>query len=208
VTLKILIADDHSLIRTGIRSALAGVDDIELVGEATTSESQLLALIERTSPDVLLLDIHNHAPDSLACLDRVLTAHPSVRVVVLAEAGSPGEILSVLELGATGYILKSIDPYDLAGAIRHAVNGTFFTLGGLPFRQAAPIAEIDLSPRELEVLQRMAAGLSNRQIAQELWLSDQTVKFHLHRIYRKLGVANRTEAARYAYERGLAESAA
>jgi DNA-binding NarL/FixJ family response regulator len=206
--LKVLVADDHSLIRTGIRSALAGVDDIELVGEATTSDSQLLPLIDRTSPDVVLFDINNHAPDSLASLDRILAQNPSVRVVVLADAGTPSEILAVLEQGATGYILKSIDPFDLAGAIRQAVNGTFFTLGGLPFRQAAPIAEIDLTARELEVLQRVAVGLSNRQIAQELWLSDQTIKFHLHRIYRKLGVANRTEAARYAYERGLAEGVA
>jgi DNA-binding NarL/FixJ family response regulator len=206
--LKVLVADDHSLIRTGIRSALAGVDDIELVGEATTSDSQLLPLIDRTSPDVVLFDINHHAPDSLASLDRILAQNPSVRVVVLADAGTPSEILAVLEQGATGYILKSIDPFDLAGAIRQAVNGTFFTLGGLPFRQAAPIAEIDLTARELEVLQRVAVGLSNRQIAQELWLSDQTIKFHLHRIYRKLGVANRTEAARYAYERGLAEGVA
>jgi DNA-binding NarL/FixJ family response regulator len=206
--LKVLVADDHSLIRTGIRSALTGLDDIELVGEATTSDSQLLPLIERTSPDVVLFDINNHAAESLASLDRILAQNPSVRVVVLADAGTPSEILGVLEQGATGYILKSIDPFDLAGAIRQAVHGTFFTLGGLPFRQAAPIAEIDLTARELEVLQRVAAGLSNRQIAQELWLSDQTIKFHLHRIYRKLGVANRTEAARYAYERGLAESAA
>ena len=206
--LKVLVADDHSLIRTGIRSALAGVDDIELVGEATTSDSQLSPLIERTSPDVVLFDINKHAPDNLASLGRLLAQHPAVRVVVLADEGTPGEILAVLEQGATGYILKSIDPYDLAGAIRQSVNGTFFTLGGLPFRQAAPLAEIDLTARELEVLQRVAAGLSNRQIAQELWLSDQTIKFHLHRIYRKLGVANRTEAARYAYERGLAESAA
>jgi len=206
--LKVLVADDHSLIRTGIRSALAGVHDIELVGEATTSDTQLLPLIERTSPDVVLFDINNHAADSLASLDRILAQNPSVRVVVLADAGAPSEILAVLEQGATGYILKSIDPSDLASAVRQAVNGTFFTLGGIPFRQAAPIAEIDLTARELEVLQRVAAGLSNRQIAQELWLSDQTIKFHLHRIYRKLGVANRTEAARYAYERGLAESAA
>jgi DNA-binding NarL/FixJ family response regulator len=202
--LRILVADDHPLIRAGIRGALAGVDDIEIVGEAS-SEAQLLPLIARTSPDVALLDLQMHDGDGLLCLQRIRAGHPDVKVIVLSDRCEPLEIVSVLERGAFAYVLKSIDPSDLAAAIRQAVHGTFYSLGGLPFPESAWSCKADLTMRELEVLQRVAAGLSNRAIAQDLWLSDQTIKFHLRKIYRKLGVTNRTEAALHAFQRGLPE---
>lgn len=203
--LRILVADDHPLIRAGIRGALAGVDDIEIVGEAS-SEAQLLPLISRTSPDVALLDLQMHDGDGLLCLQRIRADHPDVKVIVLSDRCEPLEIVSVLERGAFAYVLKSIDPSDLAAAIRQAVHGTFYSLGGLPFPESARSnGEAKLTARELEVLQRVAAGLSNRAIAQDLWLSDQTIKFHLRKIYRKLGVTNRTEAALHAFQRGLPE---
>jgi len=204
--LRVLVADDQPLIRAGIRGALDGVDGLEIVGEAN-SEGQLLPLISRTSPDVILLDLQMPDTNGAACLTRIRGAHPEVKVIALADSGSPMDIMAALERGACGYIVKSIDPFDLAAAIRQAVQGTFYTLGGFALRADTRLeGEVDLSGREIEVLQRVAAGLSNRAIAQELWLSDQTVKFHLHKIYRKLGVANRTEAARYAYRHGLAEA--
>jgi DNA-binding NarL/FixJ family response regulator len=203
--LKVIVADDQPLIRTGIKGALSGVDDIEIVGEAS-SDTQVSPLISRTSPDVVLLDLEMAGADSLAFLEEVRDQHPDVKVIVVADTSDPLEILDVLRRGACGYILKSIDPFDLAGAIRQAVRGTFYSLGGLPFPEAArQSSDLQLSVREVEVLRRVAAGLTNRAIAKDLWLSDQTVKFHLHKIYRKLGVANRTEAARYAYELGLTE---
>jgi DNA-binding NarL/FixJ family response regulator len=203
IGLRVLIADDQPLIRTGIRGALAGVDDIEVVGEAST-DTQLLPLISRTSPDVVLLDLHLPEADGMSCLEELRASYPHVKVIVLADTDHPSEIMAVLQRGACGYVLKRIDPFDLAGAIRQAVRGTVYSLGGLPFPdRMRPSGDPALSDRELEVLQRVAAGLSNRAIAKDLWLSDQTVKFHLQKIYRKLGVANRTEAARYAYELGL-----
>lgn len=201
--LRVLVVDDQPLIRTGIRGALDGVDDIDIVGEAS-SETQLIPLVSRTSPDVILLDLHMPGVDGLGCLSRVRSDHPDVKVIALADSGDPAEIMAALDVGACGYILKSIDPFDLAAAIRQAVQGTFYSLGGLPlFAAARRVGEPVLSVRETEILQRAASGLSNRAIAKDLWLSDQTVKFHLHKIYRKLGVANRTEAAHYAFQNGL-----
>ena len=203
--LKVLVADDQPLIRTGIRGALGGVDGLEVVGEAS-SDTQVSPLIARTSPDVVLLDLSMAGADALLLLESIAVQHPDVRVIVLADRADPNEIIEVLSRGACGYVLKSIDPADLAGAIRQSVRRTFYSLGGIRLPEAAKETVVsDLSERELEVLRGVAAGLTNRAIAKDLWLSDQTVKFHLHKIYRKLGVANRTEAARYAFEQGLAE---
>ena len=203
--LRVLVADDQPLIRTGIRGALAGVDDLQVVGEAS-SQAQVLPLIARTTPDVVLLDLQMPDGEGLLSLHHIREAHPDVKVIVLSDTREPVDIVSVLEAGACGYMLKSIDPFDLAAAIRQAVNGTFYSLGGIPFRASITAGSAaELSTREIEVLQRVAVGLSNRAIAKELWLSDQTVKFHLRKIYRKLGVTNRTEAALYAFQRGLPE---
>jgi DNA-binding NarL/FixJ family response regulator len=203
--LKVLLADDQPLIRTGIRGALAGVDDLEVVGEAS-SQAQLLPLIARTTPDVVLLDLEMLDGGAPLVLQTIREGHPSVNVIVLSDSREPDSIMGVLEAGACGFVLKSIDPGDLAGTIRQAVRGTFYSLGGIPLREAFQTNGVaELSLREMEVLQRVAAGLSNRAIARDLWLSDQTVKFHLRKIYRKLGVSNRTEAALYAFQRGLPE---
>jgi DNA-binding NarL/FixJ family response regulator len=203
VGLRVLVADGDPLGLASIRGALAGMEDIEIVGEANSS-TQLLPLISRASPDVVLLDLHMPDIDGLLCLQRIRAGYPEVKVIVVADVGDPVEIVRVLDSGACAYILKSIDPFDLAAAIRQAVQGTFYSFGSLPLREVAKQeGSADLSAREIEVLQRAAAGLSNRAIAKELWLSDQTVKFHLQKIYRKLGVTNRTEAAGYAYRRGL-----
>ena len=194
----------------GIREALSGEPDIEIVGEAT-SGAQVLALVARTSPDLVLLDLRMPEMDGLEVLDLMQQAHPDVRVAILSVHNDPAEIAAAFERGACAYILKSIDWADLGAAIRQAFSGTFICLGPQVVEVAA--AEVNrngagLSTREVEILQAVARGLSNRAIASELWLSDQTVKFHLHNVYRKLGVSNRTEAARYAFEHGLAETVA
>jgi DNA-binding NarL/FixJ family response regulator len=117
--LRVLVADDHPLIRTGIRGALAGVDDLAVVGEAS-SQAQVLPLIARTTPDVVLLDLQMPDGEGILSLHHIREAHPEVRVIVLADTREPVEIISVLEAGACGYMLKSIDPFDLAAAIRAA----------------------------------------------------------------------------------------
>ena len=205
---RVLITDDHPLILKGVREALSGERDIEIVGEAS-SGAQVLPLVARTSPDVVLLDLRLPELDGLEVLELMRETHPGVKVVILSVYSDPAEIARTLDRGACAYILKSIDWADLGAAIRQAVSGTFICLAGLGVEAAVPELNGDgagLSGREVEILQGVARGLSNRAIASELWLSDQTVKFHLHNVYRKLGVSNRTEAARYAFEHGMAEA--
>jgi two-component system, NarL family, nitrate/nitrite response regulator NarL len=192
----------------GIREALSGEPDIEIVGEAT-SGAQVLPLVARTSPDLLLLDLRMPELGGLEVLELMRQAHPDVKVAILSVHNDPAQIAGAFERGVCAYILKSIDWADLGAAIRQAVSGTFISLGPPAVEVAAAEANDNgagLSSREVEILQGVARGLSNRAIASELWLSDQTVKFHLHNVYRKLGVSNRTEAARYAFEHGLAET--
>jgi DNA-binding NarL/FixJ family response regulator len=204
--LRVLIADDHPLMISGIRGALASEPDIEIVGEAT-SGAQVLPLVAHSNPDVVLLDLQLPEVDGLTCLRRIRERDAGVRVVMLSVCSDQSQISRALEEGACAYIVKSIDATDLPAILRQAVSGAFFCVGDLPPAQSASNGNhAGLSEREVEILQGVAQGLSNRAIAKELWLSDQTVKFHLHNIYRKLGVANRTEAAKYAFEHRLAVS--
>ena len=204
--MRVVIADDHRLMLAGIRRALETADDIEIVGEAHTG-SQVLPLVARTSPDVVLLDVRMPQLDGLACLDLIRTRHPDVKVVMLSMFSEAEHIEAALVRGACGYILKSVNPLDLPSAVRQAVEGTVFHPFGVPEDAETTTAKAaGLSEREVAILRAVARGLSNQAIGKELWVTEQTVKFHLTNIYRKLGVANRTEAARYAYQHGLAGS--
>jgi len=204
--MKVLLADDHRLILEGIRRALEEVGDIEVVGEATTG-SQVLPLIGRTNPDLVLMDIRMPQLDGLACLDQIKKRYPNVKVVFLSAFDDPEHIQAALKRGAAAYIVKSVNPLDLASTLRQAVEGTVFHALGLPEADEHSTARsVGLTDRELSILRAVAKGLSNQAIGKELWVTEQTVKFHLTNIYRKLGVANRTEAARHAYSRGLVES--
>jgi DNA-binding NarL/FixJ family response regulator len=206
--LRVLLADDHPLMIAAVRGALESEKDFEIVGEAT-SGSQVMPLVSSARPDVVLIDMRLPEVDGLTCLERICDKHPSVKVVFFSAVDDREEIAAALGRGACAYLIKSIDPGDLAAVVRQAVAGSFFCGGGQA-EAPAPVVHDDagLSEREMEILCGVARGLSNRAIAQELWLSDQTVKFHLHNVYRKLEVANRTEAARYAFDHGLAQAPA
>jgi DNA-binding NarL/FixJ family response regulator len=190
----------------GIRAALAGSPDIVIVGEARHG-AELLPLVGRLQPDVVLLDIRLPKMDGLACLELLRKRYPDVKAVMLSVSSDAQHIEGALRRGASGYIVKSINSADLPSAIRQAVEGTVFNALGLneadPKTQAR---EAGLTERELTILSGVARGLSNRSIGHELWVTEQTVKFHLTNIYRKLGVSNRTEAARAAFRLGIAES--
>jgi DNA-binding NarL/FixJ family response regulator len=206
--MKVLIADDHRLMLEGIRRALESVDGFEIVGEAHTG-SQVLPLIGRMNPDVVLLDLRMPQMDGFACLDMIRKRYPKVKVVVLSVFTDPERIEAALKRGASGYIVKTVNPIDLPSALRQAVEGTVYHALGLPEVDDATTAKAaGLTEREIAILKAVARGLSNQAIGKELWVTEQTVKFHLTNIYRKLGVANRTEAARYAYHHGLVESPA
>jgi DNA-binding NarL/FixJ family response regulator len=204
--LKVLIADDHRLMLEAIRSAIDSADFIEIVGE-TQSGAQVAPLVRQTEPDVVLLDIRMPGLDGLAVLDLIRKRHPDVKVVLLSGVDDPHVIQAGLARGASAFVAKTVDPGDLASVIRQAAEGTVYQMsgpGGTTDRLVAK--ESGLSERELTILRALGRGLSNKQIARELWVAEQTVKFHLTNIYRKLDVANRTEAARYAYKHGLADS--
>jgi len=192
------------LILAGIKRSLEEADGFEVVGEAHTG-GQVLPLVARTEPDLVLLDLRMPEADGLTCLDRIRQRHPKVKVVMLSVSTDPEVIQTVLNHGASAYIVKSVDPVDLPSALRQSLQGTVFTAVGLPETSAEEDAAkaAGLTDRETTILKALARGLSNEAIGKELWVAEQTVKFHLTNIYRKLGVSNRTEATRYAYEHGL-----
>jgi len=208
-SVKLLLADDHLLTLQGIRSVLEEVDDIEIVGE-TQSGAEVPRLVDRTKPDMVVMDIRMPGLDGLEVLDIVRKRNPDVKVVLLSAYGEPRQIQDAFERGATAYIIKSVNPLDLASALRQAFEGTVYS-GLTGFGSVAPNGNAaeqscGLTERELAVLRAVANGLSNKAISRELWVTEQTVKFHLTNIYRKLGVHNRTAAARYAHSEGLLDA--
>lgn len=204
--LKVLVADDHRLMLEAIRSALELADFIQVVGE-TQSGTEVVPLIRQLEPDVVLLDIRMPGMDGLAVLDLIRKRHADVKVVLLSGVEDPHVIQAGLARGASAFVAKSVDPGDLASVIRQAAEGTVYQMNGPAGSGDSTAAkESGLSERELTILRALGRGQSNKQIARELWVAEQTVKFHLTNIYRKLNVANRTEAARYAYRHGLADS--
>ncbi|MCB0882049.1 MAG: response regulator transcription factor [Thermoleophilia bacterium] len=205
--LRVAIADDHRLMLDGIKRALETAPDITVVGEAMSGE-EMLALVPQVNPDVVILDMRMPKGDGITTLAKIKKGHPDVKVIILSMFEDPEHINQALDNGASGYVVKSINPLDLASAIRQAVEGTVITRSGPPAAEPARGAQQNpggLTERELAILKLVAEGLSNLDIASKLYVTEQTVKFHLSNIYRKLGVGNRTEATRYAYRNNLIE---
>jgi DNA-binding NarL/FixJ family response regulator len=204
--IKLLLADDHRIVLKAIAIALEHIDDFEIVGEAHTG-AQVLPLVGQTDPDVLLLDLRMPAMDGLRVLELMRERFPKVKVIVLSGVVESDVMQAALARGACAFVAKHIDPRDLASAIRQAVEGTVVQPLGLPEpEQDGKLREAGLSERELVILAALGRGLSNKELGQELWVAEQTIKFHLTNIYRKLGVKNRTEAVRYAYRHGLVDN--
>ena len=205
--IRLLIGDDQAIFVEGVRQVIASVSDIELVG-AAESEAKVLPLVANTQPDFVLIDFLSPSLEGLACLERIRSRYPEIKVALISAIRDPGVIESALRRGACAFVLKTVDPNDLGGVIHQIMNGTVFSAADF----AAPAQEADVSrpagltEREGAILAALARGLSNDAIAKELWITKQTVKFHLRNIYRKLNVSNRTEAVRWAYENSLAVS--
>ena len=203
--MRVAIADDHRLMLDGIKRALETAPDIKVVGEAMTGED-LVALVPRVRPDVVILDMRMPKGDGLATLQALQKSHPDLKVIMLSMFDDPEHIEKALGYGAAGYVVKSINPLDLPSTIRGVFEGTVYHPRGHAGGggDAAPKATPGgLTNRELAILKLVAEGLSNLDIASKLFVTEQTVKFHLSNIYRKLSVGNRTEATRYAYKNGL-----
>jgi len=204
--MRVVIADDHRLILDGIRRALEADGGFDIVGE-TQSGTQVLPLVARTQPDLVVLDLRMPNMDGLACLDEIRRRYPEIKVVMLSASTSQDLIETALRRGASAYILKTVDPTDLPSTLRQALSGNVFSTAGIGESDEPSGAKAaGLTEREITILKLLAHGRSNEEIARELWVAQQTVKFHLTNIYRKLGVKNRTEATRYAYQQGLVES--
>ena len=188
-----------------MRVSLESEGDITVVGEAD-SGAHVLNLVGQTGPDVVLLDVRMPGVDGLTVLEQLRERYPSVAVVMFSGIDDPALVRAALERGAAAFVLKHVEPRDLAAAVRQVVNGAIFRpldlLGSV--KQEAR-ESVGLSKRELSILEALQSGGSNHEIAKELFLAEQTVKFHLTNIYRKLGVSTRTEAVRYAYANGLLE---
>jgi DNA-binding NarL/FixJ family response regulator len=203
-TLRVLVADDHRLMLAAVRRALAEAEDFEIVGEVSVG-SHVVPAARETKPDVVLLDMRMPELDGLACLERLRKHDPTIAVVILSSYSDKAQIEAARQAGALGYVVKTVEPVDLAAVLRSAISDESFAVWGAeePQAEARNTGEVALSEREAVVLEAVARGLSNREIGRQLWISEQTVKFHLRNVYRKLGISSRTEAARYAYRTGL-----
>ena len=205
MTVRVLVVDDHPVVRGGVVGWLAAQDDIDVVGEAGDG-LEALALVAEHEPDVVLMDLRMPRMDGVAATERLAVAYPAVRVLVLTTYDTDADIVRAVEAGATGYLLKDTPLPQLADAVRAAARGETVlaapVAARLVSRLRAPAVEAP-TPRELEVLAGVARGLTNADIGRELFIGEATVKTHLLRVFAKLGVDDRTRAVMVAVERGL-----
>jgi DNA-binding NarL/FixJ family response regulator len=205
VALRVLIVDDHPVVRTGLAGMLAAEDDLEIVGEAGNGE-EAVAAAGQMRPDVVLVDLQMPRIDGAEATARIVAADPNIKVLILTTYDTDSDIIRAVEAGATGYLLKDTPRTELAAAVRAAARGETVlappVAARLVNRLRTPTWE-QLTPREAEVLAAVARGLSNAEVGRELFIGEATVKTHLLRIFAKLGVDDRTAAVTLAYERGI-----
>jgi DNA-binding NarL/FixJ family response regulator len=201
-----ILLDQHPLWLEAVEQVVTNAE-VQVVGKATYP-AEALRLIESLRPSVFItgIDMPPGSIDGIACLKQARQYVPNLRIVVLSMHDDPGHIDAALEAGAAAYVIKTAEPEDLAAAIRQVFDHSIYLAGSrsgwVPSRVQS-IKSPGLTRREVEILQLVAEGLSNAELAKMLWVTEQTVKFHLSNIYRKLGVSNRTEASRWAQVNGL-----
>ncbi len=209
MTKKLLIVDDHEIIRMGLRLMLEGTD-IKIVAEAT-SAAEALAAVEKSRPDVVLMDIRMDGGDGLNALGRMKLDHADLPIVLFSAYDNPTYIARAVALGAAGYVLKSAPRERLIEALETAISGELAwtreelrrVTGALATPRLSQDIEVPLTQRESEVLRQMALGLTNKEIAKMLAISYETVKEHVQHILRKIGVSDRTQAAVWAVRKNL-----
>ena len=207
--IRVLIAEDHALVRGGLVELIGGADDLEVVGAAADGR-EALALAKDLQPDVLLMDISMPELDGIEAARAITEAVPEVRIVMLTAFSERDRVLAALDAGAIGYQLKDADPNELFEAVRAAARGE----APLAPRAARQLLDArseerhaELSRREEEVLALVAEGLPNKQIARRLEISEKTVKAHLTSVFQTLGVTDRTQAALWAQRHGIRRDA-
>ncbi|MFE1100967.1 response regulator [Nocardiopsis alba] len=206
--IRVLLVDDHPVVREGIRGMLSTEPDLDVVGDAGSGPEAVVRAAE-LSPDVILMDLRMPGGDGVEATERIRAAHPGVHVLVLTTYDTDTDILRAVEAGATGYLLKDTPRGELAEAVRSAARGETVLSGHLAGKLLTGVRRRSepegpaLSPREVEVLRLAADGHTNAVIGRILHISATTVKTHLMRIYEKLGVGDRTSAVTRALRRGL-----
>jgi DNA-binding NarL/FixJ family response regulator len=207
--IRVLVADDHAVVRQGLRTFLELQEDVEVVGEAVDGEEALVA-VERLTPDVVLLDLVMPRLGGVEALGRIRELSPRTRVLVLTSFADDDKLLPAVRAGAAGYLLKDVEPQELLRAIRTVHGGEGLLDPAVTARVMEEAASRGsrapahhLTDRELEVLRLIARGHANKRIASDLGVAEKTVKTHVSNILAKLGVADRTQAALYAVREGL-----
>ncbi|MGC5050217.1 response regulator [Micromonospora sp. DT48] len=205
---RLLIVDDHPVVRDGLRGMFVGDPGFEVVGEAADG-AEALTMAARHRPDVVLMDLRMPGMDGVTAIGHLVAADDPVRVLVLTTYDTDADVLPAIEAGATGYLLKDAPREELVRAVRAAARGESVLSPSVASRLMGRLrtprqpAEEPLSQRELEVLTLVARGSSNREAAARLFISEATVKTHLLHVYAKLGVNDRAAAVAAAYDRGL-----
>jgi DNA-binding NarL/FixJ family response regulator len=202
--IRVLIVDDHAVVREGLRTFLELQDDMQVVGEAGDGDDAV-AVAERVLPDVVLMDLVMPGVDGIEAMRRLRRQVPSARAIVLTSFVDEERILPAIRAGAAGYLIKNVDPQELARAVRMAADGETLIDPTVASRLVEVLADAhdaprpeQLTPREQEVLELIGRGYSNKRIALELGVAEKTVKNHVSHVLSKLGVADRTQAALYA----------
>jgi NarL family two-component system response regulator LiaR len=207
--IRVLIVDDHAIVREGLRNFLGLLPDLKLVGEAANG-AEALAAVARSRPEVVLMDLVMPEMDGVEATRRLAAEHPKVKVIVLTSFSDDDKLYPAIKAGAVAYLLKDVGARELAEAIRAAARGEVRLAPEVTRRLMSGIAggaeaapENELTDREREVLACLGRGLSNKEIGSELFISEKTVKTHVSNLLDKLGLADRTQAALYAVKHGL-----
>jgi two-component system, NarL family, response regulator LiaR len=200
--IRVLIADDHAVVRQGLRTFLDLQEDIEVVGEAADGD-QALAAVAELAPDVVVIDLVMPNTDGIEAIRRLKATAPATRAIVLSSFIEDDKLFPAVRAGAAGYLLKDVQPQELVAAIRTVHGGGSLLHPAVAARLMREIASDPLTPREREVLALIGRGMPNKLIARELAVAEKTVKAHVSSILAKLGVTDRTQAALFAVREGL-----
>ncbi len=199
---RVLLVDDHALLRTGVANIINQEPDLHVVAEAENGVEAIRAF-ERHQPDVTLLDLRMPVMEGVAVVRQIRERDPRARVIVLTTYDTDDEISQALKAGAKAYVLKDISADDLVGCIRDVLAGKSYLAPAAAAKLAEGVTRVQVTPREMATLRLLADGKANKEIANELDISERTVKTHLAHLFEKLGVTSRTEAIKVATRRGL-----
>lgn len=210
MSIRVLIADDHEVVRCGLRDLVAGTE-ILIVDEASTGEEAVRKALTNVDIDVVMLDIRMGDGDGLTALQRIKLEKPELPILMLSAYDNPTYVARAVAMGATGYVLKGMPQAEMLAAIRKSAAGELAwsreelrrVTGALATPRLNADVEVPLTQRESQVLEQLALGLTNKEIAQTLGISYETVKEHVQHILRKVGVSDRTQAAVWAVRKGL-----